>query len=109
MRCARRRSGSLEIVFANRVPSIRPGDQLVIYDVPDRHIPTVVTVTGEVYRRTDGENLERWPFAVPAEPGAISTRGPRFAFAPLGQANPRRRIDDELLAKCEQYVRVNRG
>ena len=54
-----------------------------------------------------GENLERWPFAVPAEPGEISTRGPKFAFAPPGQANPRR-IDDELLAKCERYVHLNR-
>jgi hypothetical protein len=100
--------GFTEIVFANRVPSIRPGDRLVIYNVADCHIPTVVTVTGPVYRRTRGENLERWPFAVPAEPGQISTRGPKFAFAPPGQANPRR-IDDELLAKCERYVLLNRG
>jgi hypothetical protein len=58
------------------MPCIRPGDRLVIYNVAIRHIPTVLTGTGEVYGRSEGENLERWPFAVPAEPGVVSTCGP---------------------------------
>jgi hypothetical protein len=80
----------------------------VVYNVADRHLVTVTTVVSDVYKRTEGANLDRWPYAFRTEPGVISPRGPRFNLAPRGQAS-HQRIDEELLAARERHIRLNRG
>jgi hypothetical protein len=95
-----------EIVLARRAPAVRTGDKVVVYNTPRRHLAAVVTVTAESYRRTAGDNLERWPFAIRAEPYLVSDRGPEFREVPPGRANPRS-IDDLLLARCERVASLN--
>src|SRR4051812_15265082 len=93
-------AGFTEIVLARQAPSIKTGDTVVVYNSSKRHLAAVVRVTVESYERTSGDNLDRWPFAIGAEPYLVSDRGPEFREVPPGRANPRS-INDHLLARCE--------
>jgi hypothetical protein len=99
-------TGFTEIVLARRAPSIKTGDKVVVYNTSQRHLAAVVTVTTETYERTTGANIDRWPFAIGAEPYLVSDRGPEFREVPPGRANPRS-IDARLLARCERVASLN--
>jgi hypothetical protein len=100
-------SGFTEIVLAHRAPSVKLGDKIVVYNTPRRHLAACVTVIAETYRRTTGDDLEQWPYAIATEPYLVAPRGPTFREVPPGRANPRS-IDDQLLARCEGVVSINR-
>jgi len=65
-----------EVAFATATPSIEPGDHLVLFNTPKKHLFAVVTVTGPGYRRDDDDSHH--PFAVPVQPELVSDRGPEF-------------------------------
>jgi hypothetical protein len=82
-----------------------PGDRVVIYNIADQHLAAVLTITGEAWKRTDGEDLERWPYAVSTRPEILSSRGPKWPVA----GRNFRRLDETEFAELEAVVRLNRG
>lgn len=67
-----------------------PGDRVVIYNIADQHLAAVLTVTGEAWKRTEGEDLERWPYAVSTRPEILSSRGPKWPVPAVTSAGSMR-------------------
>lgn len=44
--------------------SVEPGDRVIIYNIAEKHVAAVLTVTEPARKRADGEEeLDRWPYA----------------------------------------------
>jgi hypothetical protein len=83
---------------------VEPGDRVVIYNIADKHVAAVVTVTERATRRSEGEDLDRWPYAFGTRPEIVSSRGPKRSVS----GRNFRRLDEDEFAELEAVVRVNR-
>jgi len=61
--------------------SAEPGDRVVIYNIANKHVAAVVTVTECAIKRDEGEDLERWPYAFGTRAELVSSRGPKRSVA----------------------------
>jgi len=84
--------------------SVQPGDHVVIYNVAEKHVAAVVEVTEPARGRSEGEELERWPYAFGARPELLSSRGPKRSVP----GRNFRRLDGEEFAELKAVVRLNR-
>ena len=84
--------------------SAEPGDRVVIYNIAEKHVAAVVTVTERATRRSEGEDLERWPYAFGTRPEILSSRGPKRSVP----GRNFRRLDEDEFAELEVVVRLNR-
>jgi hypothetical protein len=56
---------------ASHVRGVEPGDRVVIFNIAEKHVAAVVTVTERATKRSEGEDLERWPYAFGARPDLL--------------------------------------
>jgi len=84
--------------------SVEPGDRVVVYNIAAKHLAAVLTVTEKATKRTEGEDLERWPYAFGARPELIASRGPKRSVP----GRNFRRLGEEEFAEFEAVVRLNR-
>ena len=84
--------------------SVQPGDRVVIFNIPEKHVAAVVTVTEPACPRSEGEELERWPYAFGTRPETLSARGPKRSVP----GRNFRRLGDKEFAELEAVVRLNR-
>jgi len=83
--------------------SVEPGDRVVIFNIVEKHVAAVVTVTESATKRSEGEDLDRWPYAFGTRPELLSARGPKRS---LPGRNFRRLGEDEF-GELESVVRLN--
>jgi hypothetical protein len=84
--------------------SVDPGDRVVIYNIAEKHVAAVVRVTEPATKQSEGEDLDRWPYAFGTRPELLSSRGPKRSVP----GRNFRRLEGDEFAELEAVVRLNR-
>jgi hypothetical protein len=77
----------------------------VIFNIAEKHVAAVVTVIESATKRSEGEDLERWPYAFGTRPAMLSSRGPKRSVP----GRNFRRLSEEEFAELEAIVHLNRN
>ncbi len=84
--------------------TVEPGDRVVVFNIAEKYVAAVVTVTEPASKRSEGEGLERWPYAFGTRPELLSARGPKRSVP----GRNFRRLGEEEFAELEAVVKLNR-
>lgn len=57
--------------------NVEPGNRVVIFSIAEKHAAAVVSVIERAAKRSEGEDLERCPYAFGTRPELLSSRGPK--------------------------------
>jgi hypothetical protein len=72
--------------------NVKPGDCVVIFNIAEKHVAAVVTVRESATKRSEGDDLERWPYAFGTRPEMLSSRGKAISPGPQLSPAGRRRV-----------------